>query len=51
MVYLEGNSGQNDGGYFSNAYEVGPKPGYCMATYTGTNANWTAYVSQCTGGN
>jgi type II secretion system protein G len=51
MVYLEGNSGQNDGGYFSNAYEVGPKPSYCMSTYTGTNANWTAYVSQCTGGN
>ena len=51
MVYLEGNGGQNDGGYYSNAYEVGPKPGYCTATYTGTAANWTSYTAQCAGGN
>jgi general secretion pathway protein G len=51
MVYLEGNSGQGDGGYYANAYEVGPKPSYCTSTYTGTNANWTSYTTQCTGGN
>jgi prepilin-type N-terminal cleavage/methylation domain-containing protein len=51
MVYLEGSSGQNDGGYYANAYEVGPKPTYCMSKYTGTAANWTSYTAQCTGGN
>lgn len=51
MVYLEGTSGQGDGGYFANAYEVGPKPSYCTATYTGTAANWTSYTAQCAGGN
>lgn len=51
MVYLEGNSGQGDGGYYANAYEVGPKPSYCTSTYTGTNANWTSYTTQCAGGN
>lgn len=51
MVYLEGNSGQNDGGYYSNAYEIGSKPAYCMSKYTGTSANWTSYTTLCTGGN
>lgn len=51
MVYLEGNSGQSDGGYVTNAYEVGQKPTYCMSKYTGTNANWTSYNSLCYGGN
>ena len=51
MVYLEGTGGQNDGGYYSNAYEVGSKPAYCASKYTSTNANWTSYTSQCTGGN
>ncbi|MDB5186874.1 MAG: hypothetical protein JWM07_346 [Candidatus Saccharibacteria bacterium] len=51
MVYMEGNSGQTDGGYYSNAYEVGPKPAYCMSKYTGTNASWTSYTAQCLGGN
>lgn len=51
MVYLEGNSGQNDGGYVPNAYEVGQKPAYCMSKYTGTAANWTTYNSLCSGGN
>lgn len=50
MVYLEGNGGQNDGGYVPNAYEVGEKPRYCMSKYTGTAANWTSYASQCNGG-
>lgn len=51
MVYLEGTAGQTDGGYYNNAYEVGPKPRYCTANYTGTNANWTSYNTICTGGN
>lgn len=51
MVYLEGNSGAGDGGYVTNAYEVGPKPAYCMSKYTGTAANWTSYNSLCNGGN
>ena len=51
MVILEGNGGQGDGGYYSNAYEIGPKPKYCTSTYTGTGANWTSYNSICSGGN
>lgn len=51
MVYLEGSSGQNDGGYYANAYEIGQKPAYCIATYTGTAANWTTYNTLCGGGN
>jgi prepilin-type N-terminal cleavage/methylation domain-containing protein len=51
LVFLEGNGGANDGGYFANAFEVGPKPSYCMSKYSGTSANWTSYVNVCTGGN
>jgi general secretion pathway protein G len=51
MVYMEGNSGQSDGGYYANAYEVGPKPSYCMSKYTGTAASWITYNSLCSGGN
>ena len=51
MVYLEGNGGASDGGYYSNAYEVGPKPSYCMSTYTGSDARWTTYNTKCAGGN
>lgn len=51
MVYLEGNSGANDSGYFANAYEVGPKPAFCTGKYTGTAANWTSYNTLCSGGN
>ncbi len=50
MVYLEGNGGQSDGGYFANTYEVGSKPAYCMSKYTGAAARWTSYHSQCVGG-
>lgn len=50
-VFLEGNGGQNDGGYFSNYYEVGPKPSYCMSKYTGTSAGWMSYTNVCVGGN
>jgi len=51
MVYLEGTGGANDGGYFANAYEVGPKPPYCMGKYTSTGANWRNYTNICNGGN
>jgi len=51
MVYLEGDGGANDGGYFTNAYEVGPKPPYCMGKYTSTGANWRNYTNVCNGGN
>lgn len=52
-VYLEGNGGASDGGYYANAYEVGPKPPYCMATYTGASANWNWVGANtlCAGGN
>ena len=51
MVYLEGNSGADDGGYYANAFEVGRKPNYCKSKYAGTSANWTSYSSVCVGGN
>ena len=50
-VNLEGAGGVSDGGYMSNAYEVGPKPRYCMGKYTGTNASWVNYNTVCNGGN
>lgn len=49
-IKMEGNGGQNDGGYFANYYEVGPQPRYCMSKYTGTNASWKNYNSICVGG-
>ncbi len=51
MVGLEGTGGQNDGGYYANAFEVGPKPTYCMSKYTGSNASWRNYNTVCNGGN
>lgn len=51
MVYLEGDGGSDDGGYFSNAYEVGQNPAYCMNTYTGTDARWTWSWDGVTWGN
>jgi prepilin-type N-terminal cleavage/methylation domain-containing protein len=51
MVFLEGNGGANDGGYYSDAYEVGPDPLYCMNKYSGTGRNWTSYQTRCAGGN
>ena len=56
MVMLDGNGGNNDGGYFSNYYEVGQQPRYCMSQYTGTNANWMwswdgSAGKRCYGGN
>lgn len=55
MVYLEGNGGANDGGYYSNGYEVGQNPAYCMATYSGTGRDWlntpNLWHQRCGGGN
>lgn len=51
LVYTEGAAGQSDGGFFANAYEVGPKIRYCAEKYTGTNANWYRYNTVCAGGN
>lgn len=53
MVYLEGSGGQNDGGYYANAYEVGNNPAYCMGAYTGSNASWrwSSSNTRCQGGN
>ncbi len=54
MVQLEGDGGANDGGYFSNAYEVGQGPSYCMQAYTGNNRDWlnksSGYHQRCYGG-
>lgn len=51
MVFLEGDGGQDDGGYYGHAYEIGQTPKYCASKYTGTGANWTTYNSVCGGGN
>lgn len=53
MAYLEGNDGQNDGGYYANAYETGSNPAYCMGAYSGANASWrwSASNTRCQGGN
>ncbi len=55
MVYLEGDGGADDGGYYSNAYEVGQNPSYCAQTYSGTSRDWLnksgAYNQRCVGGN
>lgn len=53
MVYVEGTGGQGDGGYYTNAYEVGPDPRYCMNTYTGGGAAWrySGATTRCHGGN
>ncbi len=40
MIYLKGSGGQNDGGYYSDAYEIGSTVSYCMNKYTGTNRDW-----------
>lgn len=52
-VPVEGNAGQNDGGFLSNSYEVGDLPTYCAGQYTGADANWryTARATLCVGGN
>ncbi len=51
-VFLEGSGGQNDGGYYASAYEIGPDPPYCMRTYTGTSARWgwSGNGARCYGG-
>lgn len=51
-VNLNGSGGQNDGGYYSNAYEVGTDPAYCMSKYTGTSARWgwSSARTRCIGG-
>lgn len=53
MVYLEGSGGQSDGGYYTNAYEVGENPAYCMRKYTGSSASWrwSSPNTRCQGGN
>jgi prepilin-type N-terminal cleavage/methylation domain-containing protein len=55
MVYVDGDAGANDGGYFSNAYEVGQNPRYCATAYTGTGRDWLNtsgfYDQRCLGGN
>lgn len=54
MVYLEGNGGANDGGYYPTGYERGSGPRYCSTTYSGTGAEWLnksgVYSQRCMGG-
>ncbi|MDO8336461.1 MAG: prepilin-type N-terminal cleavage/methylation domain-containing protein [Candidatus Saccharibacteria bacterium] len=51
-VKLEGSGGQSDGGYYTNEYEVGNSPDYCMDKYSGSNANWhwVSANTRCGGG-
>lgn len=55
MVYLEGDGGADDGGYYANGYELGQNPVYCSKTYTGANADWLntsgVWNQRCGGGN
>ena len=53
MLSMKGTSGQNDGGYYSDGYEVGSTIGYCMNKYTGTNRIWKWSTGNliCVGGN
>ncbi len=50
-VTVEGDAGQNDGGYAAGQYEVGQKPRYCMSRYSGSAASWRAWNTLCAGGN
>jgi prepilin-type N-terminal cleavage/methylation domain-containing protein len=54
-VILENSNSiaQNDGGYYSNWYEVGGLPTYCKNKYSGSNGNWNywSYTAECVGGN
>jgi general secretion pathway protein G len=53
LMYLKGSGGQNDGGYYNSAYEIGSTIGYCMNKYTGSDRNWmwSAGNLVCIGGN
>lgn len=53
MVYLEGTGGRNDGGYYTNAYELGNNPTYCTSVYSGSGAawGWSSSNTRCQGGN
>lgn len=43
---------ENDGGFYSDRYEVGQLPSYCMRKYTGSDRNWTNWDNQsCSGDN
>lgn len=58
MFYLE-RMQPDDGGYYTNAIEVGDLPRYCMSQYTGTDRDWFTTSSSlpnpwnnlCRGGN
>ena len=52
-VVLKGDGGQNDGGYYSNSYEIGSSVSYCMNKYTGANRDWRWSTGSlvCVGGN
>ncbi len=57
MTVLENSStiSQNDGGYYSSAFERGPRPSYCVNKYIGGLAEWLnasgAWSNVCQGGN
>lgn len=57
MTVLENSSSisQNDGGYYSSAFEKGQRPTYCVNKYIGGNAEWLnapgAWSNVCQGGN
>ena len=41
VVLDEPNSlSQNDGGYYTNRFELGVLPAYCLEQYSGADANW-----------
>lgn len=54
MIFVEGNAGDNDGGNYTGAYEVGNLVGHCKKNYTGNGANWRwapGVTTLCQGGN
>jgi len=53
---MEGNGGQNDKGYYANAFEFGQRVSYCMNKYLGTDRDWfityqSSWSNVCRGGN
>ena len=55
MVTVETSIGATDGGYYSNAYEVGNNPSYFARAYSGGDADWLnktgVFQQRCKGGN
>jgi prepilin-type N-terminal cleavage/methylation domain-containing protein len=51
MIQLEASSlGETDGGSYTEYYELGPNPKYCMDTNSGSDQSWWQGPDRCKGG-